>query len=927
MAWFRRNKKDEDTAPPEATAPKGEGDMGAPGRTDDTDVIRQERPSTGDWMAMPAMATTGPIQPTFRVQTLPDILTSHHSPAVSGSLGHAVSADAPSGTVSGLALYAGARSSSGATDAFTLRTPHPPGHDEDVASLAPARPLASVADEALPVSTLPEPAVSRSASHPLPLASPVTAGRDVPVARVIDAPSSLSPPAPTSTASTHAPDPISPTAPTAGDAPMAPEASDHRVGGFDLSALDPVTDAADSELLTRRPDDLAPPIQPRTLQRRTTGARPIEVAPHLRAPSSETAAAPSPATATAPLVGADERATTTPGTPLAADLEQVDRVDNGVALPLHAPSATSQAVTSEAAPPAAVQRRADDSSPESFEASKDPVGDANVAADLPPVAAGASPVNPREHVAESNENGDVAGDVAPLTGHRPLADAAAGEDSSDLGPAADVVRADPTPLPLVAPRSATAASGPDAISVARLADPGATAPSTRAAAPDGRADDGRANDESTAPAPDDDDTTRAESVNASGGPSTSDDTSVEVQTPDQAVGTDTTDTTEEDVTVSTLGALAPSTSAQPLTSTGASTRAQIGPPAGALPLAPADWQENLEAPAGRTPTSSAGSTESSLPALQRQAESSTASASSLAAAPSSGLRTPMTLAATRPVGAGPGLASLATLAPATTSVAQRMAAAAAAPAATAATSLAGASRSSGAGDASGSDPLPATLARSFGGSPTTGGPSVSLRSPALAPDLPEMITSETLSASRPEVPTTDRGSGSAPDDTPSGSSQGFTLQRAAAGTTAGASVSSGRSGTSGANAMPLHTPASAIPTAADVAVSAGLAERGPDGTLRYANVPVGADPSVQREITVQRSEHGSDAAASGAAPLSVQPALAEPGPAETPGTQSNQDRAGDLADQARKLYPHIRTQLESDIRRQLEARNRANRPS
>lgn len=123
--------------------------------------------------------------------------------------------------------------------------------------------------------------------------------------------------------------------------------------------------------------------------------------------------------------------------------------------------------------------------------------------------------------------------------------------------------------------------------------------------------------------------------------------------------------------------------------------------------------------------------------------------------------------------------------------------------------------------------------------------------------------------------------------------------------------------------MPLHTPAAAIPSATDVAVSAGLAERGPDGSIRYPHVPVGAEPSVQREIVVQRSEGTSGEAME----VRAQQSLGEPAPAASPPAASIQEQTEGLADQARKLYPHIRSQLESDIRRQLEARNRANRPT
>jgi hypothetical protein len=136
--------------------------------------------------------------------------------------------------------------------------------------------------------------------------------------------------------------------------------------------------------------------------------------------------------------------------------------------------------------------------------------------------------------------------------------------------------------------------------------------------------------------------------------------------------------------------------------------------------------------------------------------------------------------------------------------------------------------------------------------------------------------------------------------------------------------------------MPLHTAAAHVPSAAQIAVSAGLAERGPNGTLLYANPPVSAasiTESVQREFVIQRAEEAdasSSGNGSGAGGGVVVSRATEEAPSVSPegapdGEETLQDEAQKLADQARRLYPHIRSQLESDIRRQLEARNRAGR--
>src|SRR5438128_2649672 len=94
MRLFRRRNDD-------ATEPTSGS---APGASDDADVARADRDPSGDWMTLPPVATVStPMPTTFRVQTLSDILTSHQDSRVSGSLGHAVSADAPSGAVHGLA--------------------------------------------------------------------------------------------------------------------------------------------------------------------------------------------------------------------------------------------------------------------------------------------------------------------------------------------------------------------------------------------------------------------------------------------------------------------------------------------------------------------------------------------------------------------------------------------------------------------------------------------------------------------------------------------------------------------------------------------------------------------------------------------------------------------------------------------------------
>jgi hypothetical protein len=146
-----------------------------------------------------------------------------------------------------------------------------------------------------------------------------------------------------------------------------------------------------------------------------------------------------------------------------------------------------------------------------------------------------------------------------------------------------------------------------------------------------------------------------------------------------------------------------------------------------------------------------------------------------------------------------------------------------------------------------------------------------------------------------------------------------------------------------ASSLPLHTPAAAIPSAADVAVKAGLAERAPTGELLYTTPPGGGETS----FAVQRLEDGTSPSsgndADGDAPVQRAWETATPSPsarnanAPTIGSgrsssngasQSGHDTGAetkDRAEEARKLYPYIRSALEADLRRQLEGKSRASR--
>jgi hypothetical protein len=145
-----------------------------------------------------------------------------------------------------------------------------------------------------------------------------------------------------------------------------------------------------------------------------------------------------------------------------------------------------------------------------------------------------------------------------------------------------------------------------------------------------------------------------------------------------------------------------------------------------------------------------------------------------------------------------------------------------------------------------------------------------------------------------------------------------------------------------AEALPLHTAAAAIPSASDIAVKAGLAERGPNGDLLYTSPPGGGESS----FSVQRLEDGSDggseaavqrawttATPSATARNANQPTIGSHRAVTTSGVEESgsgkgHDPAADAkskAEEARQLYPYIRSALEADLRRQLEGKSRASR--
>jgi hypothetical protein len=122
--------------------------------------------------------------------------------------------------------------------------------------------------------------------------------------------------------------------------------------------------------------------------------------------------------------------------------------------------------------------------------------------------------------------------------------------------------------------------------------------------------------------------------------------------------------------------------------------------------------------------------------------------------------------------------------------------------------------------------------------------------------------------------------------------------------------------------MPLHTAASAavsVPSAEDIVVSAGLAQRASDGSLLNSAAPSPEGVTIQRQpeegvssFTVQRDTAPAGTSASASA------APAPPADAGPPDAKEDSIRH---TREAKEMYQYIRAQLEADLRRQLEGRS------
>src|SRR5438552_1210181 len=88
MGLFRRRHESESSSGPAATP---------------SAAAAVQRAPEGAWETAPAMQRTiGPAPTTFRTATVNSIMPTHQNPSLSGSMGHNVSDDGPSGFVDGL---------------------------------------------------------------------------------------------------------------------------------------------------------------------------------------------------------------------------------------------------------------------------------------------------------------------------------------------------------------------------------------------------------------------------------------------------------------------------------------------------------------------------------------------------------------------------------------------------------------------------------------------------------------------------------------------------------------------------------------------------------------------------------------------------------------------------------------------------------
>ena len=869
MRLFRR-KQDQDDAPPDPEGPAS----GAPAAGADDDVARQPKQPTGDWMTLPPLAPSfAPMPTTFRVQTLPEILTSHADTRLSSSLGHAVSPDAPSGSVGGLATahaaavpHAGDISRSSSLGELPLREPHHPAAPAEppievrrlADASAPSSPGTPVASTATSISTadptplvarLPEPTVSRSLLDTAPLAARPAGERPLPVARVVDAPAasaSTAAPAPASAAPGSAgPEPSLSAEPGPADAPLVHD--DPRVGGFGIDVDGtPTTPIPDDVPRSAPPAELAPPIQARRLQRRADPTTPAPTPP------------------SAPLVGADAPATATD--PLAE--RTPSSAPGGGPLPLVSRSIASPADGPSPAPTAPARPAADGGATDGPE-------------DLP--------------VARLAESAPPAATSAPLAGDRPLATPAAPSGTAEAPASAPPSVALPLHAPATTGPSAPASIEPPSQRLADMGTPSAAPTPSDAGASASLVGESPLTS-SLADAADRHDDEPAPDRGA---------TELPLVAPRSDAG-DAGDDGADLRSVPTAGASPdPMVSVQPLADTASAATPAPSPGTAGLPLAPTDLGPSLKPPV--TPA------RQDAPPVTEASSAPTARPLSTPAADAAG---------------GPSLQRSPSAAPSGTSSGAMPFVR---PVAASAAALAVQRAVSGAAPIAQLAPAPSAVV-------DTAVP-VQLRRVDEGDLGSGIATVESLAVAR-------ASSGEAAPPS-SGLPLAAPVQRLAGPSGPAAPSSSATAlhpeGRPSTPELPLHTPATAIPSATDVAVRAGLAERGPSGQLFYTSPPATFVQRQAESSSAPTTNHADSGSGGGIISLQREPMAAasasalRSSSAASPsverasgggGEDGEKDAVADakkLAADAKKLYPFIRSALEADIRRQLEGKSRASR--
>lgn len=883
----RRRNADEPTPEPDA------GESASP-TAGEADVARPERVPTGDWMTVPPVRTSmSPAMPTtFRVQTLPAILTSHQDTRLSSSLGHAVSSDAPSGVIGGLASATsslGAVSHEGTGGAPSeLHEPSRPAKPDVEPPMPMQRRLAAATDAPLAVSApgalgsmapaasaLPEPAVSRVLASPGPMPSPAALGANpLPVARVVDT-TSAGAPTPSPAAATSGPSPAASTNAPASSDPATPV--DDRVGGFEVDLTTLIGgDRMDDDLpVITPPADLAPPIQ-RSVRRDSTP-------PTLRAPVQRAVqgTSPAPASPAPPTLRPASETTSSTGAGAAA----AARSPEGGTPEAAGGAAESVAPSSGGLPP--IQRLATTSGPlgarptvggEALGSTPDePLSTSGSTAtsatgDGPDLPLAAPPV---QRAAEPGGAGDD--EHFPGDGHDH------GDEAGAVQRVADATMAPPNPSP-----TPTATPMPDDAEVPATAPLAGEDPLTPVT---GGAAEAEADASADAPASRSDELPLVARTSEPGAPT---------------LGTDEASSPN----------LLP---LQTLSDNTVQTRTDGG--ASSLPLAPPEQPGTLVPPAGPpAPPASATSTgligDGPLPTVAGVGTSSAplTAQRSFDAGPAGAAPRPSSAAGSGPLVAPRPATSAAGATPSATAPALR-------PLASSAGSLLLATPGSSSSSSAGAN-APMTVL----GAPPAGAPAVPLQrsfdgDTLVSPDVAGPSTAAgvgTSSSSSGPLPLARSASPASGTTGPSGSSGGANATTTTPVIAQRAVEGSG--GSAGRTSMPLHTAAAAVPSTTDLLVRAGLGEKAPDGSFLRSTPPAG----VESSFTVQTMPEGAATSSPATVQRAVQIDELDVSPVSRPETGSP-DGGGSQAADIRKLYQQLRAELEADLRRQLEAKSRYNR--